>query len=118
MLQGRWDTLPVGLASSEGGDVSAEEGGSSSAGPSWFRCGTGTASGRKAWKGEPERRQSVLGEPVFFSKKFLKGLTSATGSYKHLLTHGVVAQLGERLNGIQEVVSSILSSSTRFLKGP
>ena len=28
--------------------------------------------------------------------------------------NGVVAQLGERLNGIQEVVSSILSSSTRL----
>ena len=46
----------------------------------------------------------------------LGGLTLGTGSYRRLFTHGVVAQLGERLNGIQEVVSSILSSSTRFLK--
>ena len=30
---------------------------------------------------------------------------------------GAVAQLGERLNGIQEAVSSILSSSTRKIKG-
>ena len=29
---------------------------------------------------------------------------------------GAVAQLGERLNGIQEVVSSILSSSTILIK--
>ena len=43
-------------------------------------------------------------------------LTLGASSYRSLLTHGVVAQLGERLNGIQEVVSSILSSSTRFLK--
>ena len=41
-------------------------------------------------------------------------LTLGASSYRSLLTHGVVAQLGERLNGIQEVVSSILSSSTRF----
>ena len=31
---------------------------------------------------------------------------------------GVIAQLGERLNGIQEVRSSILLSSTSFAKGP
>ena len=30
---------------------------------------------------------------------------------------GGVAQLGERLNGIQEAVSSILSTSTRNFKG-
>jgi hypothetical protein len=30
---------------------------------------------------------------------------------------GAVAQLGERLNGIQEVVSSILISSTKSQKG-
>ena len=29
-----------------------------------------------------------------------------------LLQHGVIAQMGERLNGIQEVRSSILLSST------
>ncbi len=35
----------------------------------------------------------------------------------HVLVVGAVAQLGERLNGIQEAVSSILSSSTRnFLR--
>ena len=45
-----------------------------------------------------------------------KRLTFISGFAKSFLTHGVVAQLGERLNGIQEVVSSILSSSTRFLK--
>ena len=33
------------------------------------------------------------------------------------LESGVVAQLGERLNGIQEVASSILASSTREIKG-
>ena len=32
-------------------------------------------------------------------------------------TCGVVAQLGERLNGIQEAASSILASSTNNLKG-
>jgi hypothetical protein len=32
-------------------------------------------------------------------------------------TCGVVAQLGERLNGIQEAASSILASSTRKNKG-
>jgi hypothetical protein len=31
--------------------------------------------------------------------------------------HGAVAQLGERLNGIQEVESSILFGSTRKIKG-
>ena len=45
-----------------------------------------------------------------------KRLTFIPRFAKNFLTHGVVAQLGERLNGIQEVVSSILSSSTRFLK--
>jgi hypothetical protein len=30
---------------------------------------------------------------------------------------GVVAQLGERLNGIQEAASSILASSTKNIKG-
>ena len=43
-----------------------------------------------------------------------KRLTFISGFAKSFLTHGVVAQLGERLNGLQEVVSSILSSSTRF----
>ena len=55
-----------------------------------------------------ESRPAFL--PRFIEKKFdkirRKGIV--------LLTHGVVAQLGERLNGIQEVVSSILSSSTRL----
>jgi len=32
-------------------------------------------------------------------------------------TVGVVAQLGERLNGIQEVVGSIPTSSTKNIKG-
>ena len=32
-------------------------------------------------------------------------------------SRGAVAQLGERLNGIQEAVSSILSSSTRKIQG-
>jgi hypothetical protein len=32
-------------------------------------------------------------------------------------TCGVVAQLGERLNGIQEAASSILASSTNKIKG-
>ena len=58
----------------------------------------------------------LLGAAHFRGKRVLGGLTLGTGSYRRLFTHGVVAQLGERLNGIQEVVSSILSSSTRFLK--
>ena len=33
--------------------------------------------------------------------------------YKRKSSNGAVAQLGERLNGIQEVVSSILISSTK-----
>ena len=45
-----------------------------------------------------------------------KRLTFIPRFTKDFFMHGVVAQLGERLNGIQEVVSSILSSSTRFLK--
>ena len=40
----------------------------------------------------------------------LKGLYKSTGF------NGVVAQLGERLNGIQEVRSSILLSSTMIIK--
>ena len=40
----------------------------------------------------------------------LKGLYKSTGF------NGVVAQLGERLNGIQEVRSSILLSSTKKIK--
>jgi hypothetical protein len=32
-------------------------------------------------------------------------------------SHGAVAQLGERMNGIHEVVGSIPSSSTRDYKG-
>ena len=43
-----------------------------------------------------------------------KRLTFIPRFAKDFFMHGVVAQLGERLNGIQEVVSSILSSSTRF----
>ena len=58
-----------------------------------------------------ESRPAFL--PRFIEKKFdkirRKGIV--------LLTHGVVAQLGERLNGIQEVVSSILSSSTKKIQG-
>ena len=42
----------------------------------------------------------------------LGGLTLGTGSYRRLFTHGVVAQLGERLNGIQEVSGSIPLIST------
>ena len=40
------------------------------------------------------------------------GLTN-DGLWLHCLPHGAVAQLGERLNGIQEVVGSIPSSSTK-----
>ena len=47
-----------------------------------------------------------------------KRLTFIPRFAKDFFMHGVVAQLGERLNGIQEAVSSILSSSTRFLKNP
>ena len=53
-------------------------------------------------------------ETVFGGGMKKKRLTFISGFAKSFLTHGVVAQLGERLNGIQEVVSSILSSSTRF----
>ena len=38
-------------------------------------------------------------------------------SGKEEFRYGAVAQLGERLNGIQEVVGSIPSSSTRKSKG-
>ena len=38
------------------------------------------------------------------------------GLYKSIEFNGVVAQLGERLNGIQEVRSSILLSSTKIIK--
>ncbi len=31
---------------------------------------------------------------------------------------GAIAQLGERLHGMQEVAGSIPASSTRFVKGP
>ena len=44
-------------------------------------------------------------------------LTTRGVSGKNLLPLGAVAQLGERLNGIQEVRSSILLSSTRMDKG-
>ena len=44
-------------------------------------------------------------------------LTSRQNQCKLNLRCGVVAQLGERLNGIQEVRSSILLSSTRNFKG-
>ena len=36
---------------------------------------------------------------------------------QYIRIHGVVAQLGERLNGIQEVVGSIPTSSTKQKKG-
>ena len=60
--------------------------------------------GRRAVASFPYRRKKVLGKVLTLPGRFCR----------RLLTHGVVAQLGERLNGIQEVVSSILSSSTRF----
>ena len=43
-------------------------------------------------------------------------LTAKAGFYKKFSpnTSGAVAQLGERLNGIQEARSSILLSSTRY----
>jgi hypothetical protein len=44
------------------------------------------------------------------------GLTPATGFDIKTISFGAVAQLGERLNGIQEVVSSILISSTKKIK--
>ena len=56
--------------------------------------------------------------PAFYRGELKKKFDKIRRKGIVLLTHGVVAQLGERLNGIQEVVSSILSSSTRFLKGP
>ena len=37
--------------------------------------------------------------------------------FRESQTCGVVAQLGERLNGIQEAASSILASSTKYIKG-
>ena len=47
-------------------------------------------------------------------KSFKKILTPRPRTRKGISHHGAVAQLGERLNGIQEVRSSILLSSTRF----
>jgi hypothetical protein len=38
-------------------------------------------------------------------------------SFHEYKTCGVVAQLGERLNGIQEAASSILASSTNKIEG-
>ena len=64
------------------------------------------------------KKAYLLGElwRLFLGSTKKKRLTFIPRFAKDFLTHGVVAQLGERLNGIQEVVSSILSSSTRFLK--
>ncbi len=45
-------------------------------------------------------------------------LTSCSVSGKSFFRRGAVAQLGERLNGIQEAKSSILFSSTIFSKAP
>ena len=44
---------------------------------------------------------------------YVKFLTSSLFTITSYLISGGVAQLGERLNGIQEVKSSILSVSTR-----
>ena len=44
-------------------------------------------------------------------------MTPGTGLAKSIYLVGGVAQLGERLNGIQEAVSSILSTSTTSFKG-
>ena len=44
-------------------------------------------------------------------------MTASASLHKRNFHRGGVAQLGERLNGIQEAVSSILSTSTRNFKG-
>ena len=58
---------------------------------------------------------SGFSEPTIFFQE----IVDKAASFSHCaFRRGAVAQLGERLNGIQEAVSSILSSSTRFLKTP
>ena len=45
---------------------------------------------------------------------FFQEIVDKAANFSHCaFRRGAVAQLGERLNGIQEAVSSILSSSTR-----
>ena len=48
-------------------------------------------------------------------REWLRSIEFVTALVSRFL-FGVVAQLGERLNGIQEVRSSILLSSTSFIK--
>ena len=53
-------------------------------------------------------------EKIPFFKKNLKAGVDKFGSFRYTIKAlGGVAQLGERLNGIQEVKSSILSVSTK-----
>ena len=51
-------------------------------------------------------------------KKRIKNIDRRRSFGQYAFCRGAVAQLGERLNGIQEAVSSILSSSTRQFKNP
>gem|GEM_PF-3984117 len=53
---------------------------------------------------------------IYFSGTFLLTPESRV-CYKSLHLKGAVAQLGERLNGIQEVRGSIPRSSTKNIKG-
>jgi hypothetical protein len=46
-----------------------------------------------------------------------RNLVLGAGFFSESRSCGVVAQLGERLNGIQEAASSILASSTKNIKG-
>ena len=46
-----------------------------------------------------------------------QNLVLGADSFSDSRSCGVVAQLGERLNGIQEAASSILASSTKQIEG-
>ncbi len=52
--------------------------------------------------------------PVNTTRFTLRGYSSAAVSYTHLDVYRAIAQLGERLHGMQEVSGSIPLSSTKF----
>ena len=75
------------------------------------------ACGHRAWGYHPCRKRSTRCGPLGAGQKKLPCPTFPLDTLQPLrhsaLCRGAVAQLGERLNGIQEAVSSILSSSTK-----
>ena len=70
----------------------------------------------KRYRESPTERRSFLTSSCFrrAKKEFL--LDCLNGFWQEVLHNGDVAQLGERLNGIQEAKSSILFISTRNFK--